>query len=305
MGSLLVDPVVIAIAAALVGLVVGVLSGLLGIGGGTILVPTFKLGFLMDAIACTATSMFTIIPTSIAGAVSHVRNRTCIPQLGVAAGLGGALTAPLGVWLASLSPDWAIMAAAAVVIGYSAFTMLSKAIKMPKEKEKAAKGATKAGEVRRAKTPTCHPEEAGQADEGSFLDPVNVAPERPALTRKQLAIGAVIGLVAGVMSGYVGVGGGFLMVPLMIQILNMPMKLTSGTSLIAVLILATSGTVYQAYLGNVNWIAGIFVACGSIPGALLGSRLVSRVPERTLRFVFSAFLMVAAALLVVDQISLV
>ena len=62
-----------------VGLVVGVLAGLLGIGGGMLLVPAFKLGYAMDSLMCTATSLFTIIPTSISGAVSHIRNKTCLP----------------------------------------------------------------------------------------------------------------------------------------------------------------------------------------------------------------------------------
>ena len=70
-----------------VGLAVGVLAGLLGIGGGMLLVPAFKLGYAMDSLMCTATSLFTIIPTSVSGAISHIRNKTCLPKLGVAAGL--------------------------------------------------------------------------------------------------------------------------------------------------------------------------------------------------------------------------
>ena len=102
---------------ALVGIVVGILSGLLGIGGGTILVPVFRLAFGMSPVMSTATSLFTIIPTSLSGAVSHVRHRTCVPSLGVAAGLGGAVTSPFGVWLATISPGWLIMVVAALVIG--------------------------------------------------------------------------------------------------------------------------------------------------------------------------------------------
>ena len=71
-----------------VGLVVGVLAGLLGIGGGMLLVPAFKLGYAMDSLMCTATSLFTIIPTSLSGAFSHIRHKTCLPKLGIAAGLG-------------------------------------------------------------------------------------------------------------------------------------------------------------------------------------------------------------------------
>ena len=262
-----------------VGLRVGVLSGMLGIGGGTILVPVFKLGFGMPALGATATSLFTIIPTSISGVISHVRGKTCVPRFGVAAGLGGAATSPLGVWLASLSPAWATMVAAACVIAYSACTMLSKAFALWKRTRRDGG----AGPTRRD----------GDIGPVSYVVPQGAKP---------VALAALIGLVAGVLSGYVGVGGGFLMIPLFMQLLRMPMKLTSGTSLIGVLMLSVPGTVVQALLGNVQWLAGICVAAGAIPGAVIGTKLLARVPELALRFIFGGFLLVAAALLVHDQI---
>jgi len=91
------------------------------------------------------------------------------------------------------------------------------------------------------------------------------------------------------------------MVPLMLTFMNLPMKRASGTSLIAVMILATPATIMQCVLGNVDFVAGIAIACGSIPGALIGARLVKRVPERTLRFVFGCFLLVAAILLITKE----
>ena len=115
---------------ALVGIGIGILSGMLGIGGGTVLVPIFRLAFGMSPIMSTATSLFTIIPTSVSGAVSHIRHKTCVPSLGLAAGLGGACTSPIGVWLATISPAWMVMLAAALIIGYSAVNMLRKAWKM-------------------------------------------------------------------------------------------------------------------------------------------------------------------------------
>ena len=296
----------LAIGSIAVGLVVGVLSGLLGIGGGTILVPTFKLGYLMDSIACTATSLFTIIPTSVSGAISHLRNKTCVPALGVAAGLGGAVTSPLGVWLASRSEGWMIMLAAAVIIAYSAYTMLRKAFKLPAPEKGAFRANVRAARARRAERRAAASSPAGSACATASGEPAS-APEaqRPvSMSAMQLACGALIGLVAGLASGYVGVGGGFLMVPLMLQFIHTPMRLTSGTSLIAVMILAVPGVVYQAFLGNVNWVVGIAVAVGSIPGAALGAKLVSWVPERTLRFIFGGLLFVAAVLLVVNQTGL-
>ncbi|WP_419498674.1 sulfite exporter TauE/SafE family protein [Adlercreutzia equolifaciens] len=273
-----------------VGLAVGVLAGLLGIGGGMLLVPAFKLGYAMDSLMCTATSLFTIIPTSVSGAISHIRNKTCLPKLGVAAGLGGACLSPLGVWLATLSPDWAVMGAAALIIAYSSVTMFRKALKAPK----VPRGATGAEAADAAA------KEAAAEDRAAAIERAHA--EAPTIGWREAAIGAAIGLFAGLASGYVGVGGGFIMVPLMMSILHVPMKLTSGTSLIAVMILAVPGTVTQALLGNINWIAGIAVACGSIPGATLGAKLIPKVPERQLRFLFAGFLVVAAVLLVVNQL---
>lgn len=273
--------------AAVFGVLVGVLSGLLGIGGGTIMVPVFRLGFGLSAIEATATSLFTIIPTSLAGCVTHVKNRTCIVSLGLAAGLGGAVTSPLGVWLASISPSWAIMLAAALIIGYSAVSMLKKAAKMKPAKDVA--GAC-AHEGKRA---------ASVAVSEAALR--NGKAEETKLSRKQLAVGALIGLGAGVASGYVGVGGGFIMVPLFVSVIGIAMKKASGTSLIAVTILAIPGAIEQALLGNVHFAIGIAMAVGSIPGAILGAQLVRFVPERTLRFLFGGFLIVVAVILAVNE----
>ncbi|MEQ3363523.1 sulfite exporter TauE/SafE family protein [Raoultibacter massiliensis] len=269
------------IAPVLVGIGIGILSGMLGIGGGTVMVPIFRLAFDMSAIMSTATSLFTIIPTSISGAVSHIRAKTCIVSLGVAAGIGGACTSPLGVWLATISPPWLIMAAAAIIIGYSAISMLRKALKM-----------------KPAKVPAVSDEaEAVQGQAAGAVD--------GKLTRKQLLIGAGIGLGAGLASGYVGVGGGFIMVPLMLSLIGISMKKASGTSLIAVMILAIPGVIEQGILGNINYTAGIMVAIGSIPGAVIGARLVRKVPERILRFIFGGFLIVAAIMLVLNETGII
>ncbi len=198
--------------------------------------------------------------------------------MGVAIGVGGAVTSSLGVWLASVSPSWLIMVFTACIIVYSAITMLRRAFAMHPDKAR-ARGENGASGIRKQEIP-----------------PV------PSMTRTQLLIGFCIGLIAGIGAGYAGVGGGFLIVPLAIQFIKIPMKLTSGTSLVAMMILAIPGVVYQAVLGNVDWLAGIAVAFGSIFGAMVGARLIQYVPERTLRFIFGAFLFLAGIALVVDQL---
>ncbi len=259
------------IAAVFFGLFVGLCSGLLGIGGGVIMIPAFRMLFGMSALASTATSLFTIIPTSISGAVSHLRNRTCVPKLGLALGIGGACMSPVGVLLAVHSPAWLVMLAAAAVMAYSAFTMFRKALKAPKSSVAVAKN----------------------------VDEPAVSEFHP--TRRHLAIGLAIGLAAGLVAGYVGVGGGFIMVPLMLSFIGLPMRHASGTSLIAVMILAIPGAISQGILGNIDFLVGIVTACGTIPGAFLGGQLASRVPERTLRFVFAFFLIFGAILMALKE----
>ena len=263
------------IAPALAGVFVGVMSGLLGVGGGTIMVPIFRLAFGMSPLASTATSLFAIIPTSISGVVAHARAKTCVPKLGLALGVGGAVMSPLGVWLASVSPGWLVICVAAIVIGFSAFKMFKKAVK-------------------------CAPAPRAGAASAHSASPKPV-PDQPHLSRKQYLQGACIGLIAGLASGYVGVGGGFIMVPLMLAVLDIPMSLASGTSLIAIMILAIPGVIEQGLLGNIEYLAGIAIVVGSIPGALGGARLVRVVPERQLRFIFGGFLLVAAVMLMLNE----
>lgn len=287
---------------ALVGVGIGILSGLLGIGGGTVMVPIFRLAFDMSPVMSTATSLFTIIPTSVSGAVSHIRHKTCIPSLGIAAGLGGAITSPLGVWLAQISPAWMIMLAAALIIGWSAFKMLSKAFKMKNASPVAAE-SLQAAAIQVETAPDKSVDSATTTATTTATASSGPAGPSPSskLTRKQLLVGAAIGLVAGVTSGYVGVGGGFIMVPMMLSLVGISMRQASGTSLIAVMILAVPGVIEQALLGNINYAAGIAIAIGSIPGAVVGARLVRVVPERMLRFIFGCFLLLAAALLVLNE----
>ena len=331
---MMVEALVYFFVPALVGVLIGIASGLLGIGGGTVMVPIFRLAFGMSATMSTATSLFAIIPTSISGAISHVKGKTCIPALGIAAGLGGACLSPVGVWLAQLSPDWLVMLAAALIIGYSAINMFEKAFKLRPAGQPAAgtdaaaspstrsSGASEGSRAEaRVASATARISGTGEtlADSSATSDSSSATPSptssgEPAasaptvddssLSRKQLLQGAAIGLVAGLASGYVGVGGGFIMVPLMLSIIGIPMRKASGTSLIAVMILAIPGVIEQGIIGNINYLAGIAIVIGTIPGAVIGARLVTKVPERTLRLLFGCFLIVAAVMLVLNEVGI-
>lgn len=65
--------------------------------------------------------------------------------------------------------------------------------------------------------------------------------------------------------------------------------------------MAIPGVIEQGLLGNIEYLAGIAIVVGSIPGALVGARLVRMVPERQLRFIFGGFLLVAAVTLMLNE----
>lgn len=99
-----------------------------------------------------------------------------------------------------------------------------------------------------------------------------------------------IGLLAGLMSGLFGVGGGTVIVPLLVLILKFDQRLAAGTSLAAIVPTATVGVISYAVHGSVDWIAAILLAAGAIVGAQIGSYLLPRVPITALRWGFVAFL---------------
>ena len=266
---------------AILGVGVGILSGLLGVGGGMFMIPLFRLGFHMTALQTTATSLFAVVPTSIAGLVSHVRGRTCIPLLGLAAGAAGALTSPVGVLLANASPGIVVMLMAAVLIGWSAATVLHKV-------------------VRELRTPASERAAARRDEPDEGQGEVSDAPEKP--SRAMLLRGVLIGLVTGVLSGYVGLGGGIMMVPLFTSVLGLPMRKAVGTSLAGVCILAIPGVVQQMMLGNVLVDVGLAISAGTIPGAIIGARFVRKVPDRLLRITFGLMLLGLAVSLVLNEL---
>ena len=103
-----------------------------------------------------------------------------------------------------------------------------------------------------------------------------------------------IGLIAGFVSGLLGIGGGLVMVPLLTGWLGMPLKRALGTSLLTIPALVIPGTVVHAVLGHIDWGIFAFVTLGAVPGARLGARIALGAAERTLRLAVGAFMFLVA-----------
>ena len=116
----------------------------------------------------------------------------------------------------------------------------------------------------------------------------------PVLDKRTAFTSIAIGLIAGVLAGMFGVGGGFIMVPLLVMWLKSERKIAHATSLAAVIPIAFSAAVGYAMHGNVDWSAAVLVLCGSVVGALYGVKLLLTLPVRTLQLVFAALLVISA-----------
>jgi uncharacterized membrane protein YfcA len=110
----------------------------------------------------------------------------------------------------------------------------------------------------------------------------------------RIATLAAVGLVAGFCSGLFGVGGGIILVPLLVLVLGVGQRRASATTLAAMLPTSLTGTAGYALQGHVYWLAGGILIAGAVSGAVLGSWLLHRIPQRLLRWVFIVFLLAVA-----------
>ena len=87
------------------------------------------------------------------------------------------------------------------------------------------------------------------------------------------------GLMVGVMTGFFGVGGGFLIVPALVMVLGFPMRLAVGTSLLIIAINSVAGIAAQLQNADINWQLALLFITGGLAGATLGGRLAGRIDE--------------------------
>lgn len=102
------------------------------------------------------------------------------------------------------------------------------------------------------------------------------------------------GVIAGLLSGLLGVGGGFVIVPLFVLWMNVEQKKAHATSLAAIIPIATFSAAGYALQDKVDWSAWALVLLGSVFGANYGVRLLHRIPVRELKYIFAGLLLLSA-----------
>jgi uncharacterized protein len=275
-----------------VGAVSGVLSGMFGIGGGMITTPAIRLLLGGSAIAAVATPLPIIIPTAITGAVGYTRRGLADVRAGWIVGGSGALAAVAGAYATRWIGGSALMIATGVLVVYMAADMLF--------------AGRRAGAGAHAPEPSVSASEEGPllvSDDALDGAPASDAdaPAAPAGRPAPAGKLALLGLGAGLYSGLLGLGGGFVIVPLLIRLFGFGTKRAIGTSLVAIAILSVPGTITHALLGHIDWRLAIALSLTVIPGAWLGARVTAAASERHVRAAFAIMLAVVGVVMFANE----
>ena len=298
-----------------VGLGVGIVVGALGAGGGILAVPVLVLLLGMPPHAATASSLVIVLITALASLPHHARQQNVEWRAGLVFAGVSVVGAVLGSRLSALVPPDVLLTLFGVMLAVVAAAMLRRGrrTRRTEDAEAAALGTA--------------PLADGDAPIASHDDPVldqpgpdtvetadglhhhhgepdlPFAPAASPSPRLRYVIAAAS--LTGFLTGFFGVGGGFIVVPMLVIALGLAMRRASGTSLL-VMIIATA-TSLLARLGTdvqVDWATTLVFAAGSAVGGVLGGPLSAKARPSTLTLLFAALLAGVAAVTLVETLLL-
>ena len=256
------------------GGLVGVLSGMFGVGGGFLMTPLLFFIGIPPAVA-VATEANQIVASSFSGALAHLKRKTVDLRMGTVLLIGGLAGAAAGVQVfAALRAvgqvDLLVRLCYVVFLGVIGFLMFIESLNAIR-RARNSKGALRT----RRKHGWIHalPFKVKFRTSGLYL---SVIPP--------LMVGAVVGVLAAIM----GVGGGFIMVPAMIYLLGMPTKVVVGTSLFQIIFVTGFTTLLHATVNQtVDMLLAVLLLVGGVIGAQIGARLGVRLKAEHLRILLA------------------
>ncbi|MFG2399371.1 sulfite exporter TauE/SafE family protein [Streptomyces lydicus] len=294
--------VLLALATLPCGLLIGLLLGALG-GGGSVLAVPALVGLLgQSPHEATAGALVVVAVGSVSGLVCHARAGRVRWVAGAVFGALGTAGSYVGSrWSAALRPDVLMTAFAGLMLVVAAMLVWREvragraAEPTPTRPLRDARPATPAGPatpLAPSDDPAGDPSDAGTAPLGAVR--AHRSPHsRTALPSRPVRI-AVTASAVGLLTGFFGVGGGFVVVPALTLVLGLDMPVAIGTSLLVILINSLTALGTRAGTGSLDWplLAG-FAACAAI-GSQLGNRLTTRLRPRTLTTAFATLVTVLA-----------
>ncbi len=258
------------------GVAAGVFGSLLGLGGGTLIVPLLTLAFGLPLLEAVGVSLVCVIMTSGAAAGVYLERRTANLRLGMTLELFTAVGALVGGLIAFLVPERLLEGVFAALLGYTAFTMARR-------REDLAPATT-------ASDPHVEPAGSGADDPGTMRSFV-AALSGPGYRVHRFGWGIVGSLGAGLSSALLGIGGGLVKVPTMHVIMGVPLRVATATSNLMIGITASASAIIYLIRGGIDPYAAAPTAIGVFVGASLGSRIAHRIDLRILRGLFVVILL--------------
>jgi len=241
------------------GGLVGFLSGLFGVGGGFVMTPLLILIGVPPSVA-VGTQANQLVGAGVSGVLSHWRRGNVDLKMGLVMLAGGIAGTGLGVLVFAALSRWGhidvvITFAYVLLLGTIGLMMLIESLRAMSRRRSAGGGRSKLHRHGR----------------------LHGLPFKTRFGTSRLYVSALlpigIGAVGGFMVAILGVGGGFLLVPAMIYILDMPAALVAGTSLFQIVFTTGAATVMQATInGNVDIVLALLLLIGGVIGAPLGTR---------------------------------
>ncbi len=268
-----------------IGGVVGVLSGMFGVGGGFLITPLLFFVGIPPAVA-VATSANQIVASSISGVLAHLRRRTVDLRMGTVLLVGGLVGAAFGIWIFNIlremgQVDLLVSLCYVVFLGIIGGLMFIESLNAIR---KARSG--KSGPRRRHNWIHALPLKMKFRTSGLYI---SVFP--PVL------VGVLVGILAAVM----GVGGGFIMVPAMIYLLGMPTKVVVGTSLFQIIFVTAFTTLLHATTNyTVDLLLAVLLLVGGVIGAQIGTRMGGFLKAEQLRILLAALVLLVCGKLGID-----
>ena len=268
------------------GGLVGVLSGMFGVGGGFLMTPLLFFIGIPPAVA-VATEANQIVASSFSGVLAHVRRKTVDFRMGTVLLVGGLIGAALGVvvfnYLKSLGQvDLLVKLSYVVFLGAIGGMMFVESLRAIRKSRSGVVIPT------RRKHGLAHklPLKMRFRTSGLYI---SVIPP------------VIVGIVVGVLAAIMGVGGGFIMVPAMIYLLGMPTKVVVGTSLYQIIFVTAFTTLLHAMTNfTVDIVLAVLLLVGGVIGAQIGTRIGTRLKAEQLRILLAIMVLAVSGKLALD-----
>ncbi|PWJ22111.1 sulfite exporter TauE/SafE family protein [Jannaschia seohaensis] len=270
------------------GGMVGILSGMFGVGGGFLMTPLLFMIGIPPAVA-VATEANIIVASSFSGVLAHFRRKGVDLRMGVVLLIGGLAGAGLGVQVFALLRELG-QVDLLVRLCYVLFLGIIGALMFVESLNAIRKSRTKGPAQRtvRRQRGWIHalPFKMKFRTSGLYI---SVIPP--------LAVGFFVGILAAIM----GVGGGFIMVPAMIYLLGMPTKVVVGTSLFQIIFVTGFATLLHATTNyTVDMVLAVLLLIGGVVGAQVGTRIGTRLKAEQLRILLAIMVLAVCGKLALD-----